>query len=190
MAWRSLWTYRAASVVLLLIGGGVQAQAAGAPDYSPARLAAAERKAAAALNLGGMALNNHQLTRIRGGFNPAPGVTVNFGFQQTTFADHRLIQSTIIPNTTIAISPGNTAVAATAIAATAVAVTRLPANQTPVTVISEAGAGGVTNLFRNTANGQFIQQVTAINIGITGLNQMMARQNQVLTLANRLAPGR
>jgi hypothetical protein len=190
MTRRSSWIYRAASVALLLIGGGIQAQAAGAADYSPARLANAERKAAAALDLEGMALKTHQLTRIRGGFDPAPGVTVNFGFQQTIFADHRLIQSTIVPDTTIAISPGQTAVAAPAGAATTVAAPLLPADQTPVTVISEAGAGGVTNLFRNTANGQLVQQVTSINIGITGLNQMLARQNQVLTLANRLAPGR
>ncbi len=40
-------------------------------------------------------------------------------------------------------------------------------------VVSTLGGGGLTNIVANTANNQLIQQVTTINIGITGLQQLL-----------------
>ncbi|HEY6434456.1 MAG TPA: hypothetical protein VIZ17_20975 [Acetobacteraceae bacterium] len=40
-------------------------------------------------------------------------------------------------------------------------------------VISTLGGMGLTNIVRNTANNQLVQQVTTVNIGITGLQQLL-----------------
>ena len=40
-------------------------------------------------------------------------------------------------------------------------------------VVTTLGGGGLTNIIANTANNQLVQQTTTINIGITGLQQLL-----------------
>jgi hypothetical protein len=164
------------------------------PPGQQAALAKAGADAASALHLTGMALDNRDLTGIRGGFDPSPGVTLNFAFQQTTYQNHQVIQSTMIPDTTLTVSPSGRAgvlpQALQAVPSGTVRAIALPANRNPAMVLSETGPGGITNVIRNTGNDQLIQQVTAINIGISGLNQLLSRQTQALTLAHAMVAGR
>ena len=49
------------------------------------------------------------------------------------------------------------------------------ASSTPngITVMSAFGTAGLTNLVANTANNQLVQQMTTINVGVSGLQQLL-----------------
>lgn len=207
------WMAVASSLPIFLSFGG-QADAAGVLTEQRPPLAEADAKAISALHLAGAALGNRELTNVRGGFDPAPGVTLNFGFLQATYSNHQLIQSILVPNTNIALSsaaglivaqqptgdaaqlpaqvlpgPAVTAPAFRAGSPNAIGAPTILTSQNLTTVMSDVQPTGITSVIKNTANGQLIQQITAVNIGITGLNQLISRQNQALSLTNTLAQG-
>jgi hypothetical protein len=160
----------------------------------PANAAIGERLAATALD-------DSQLSEVRGGFSTGPGMVVNFSFQEATYVNHNLAQSIVVP--TMTVSPGSaTGAAATATAsgsalvpignlATQVQVSsptlaiQSILNNGMTSVVSNLGGGGVTNTIGNTANNQLIQQMITANIGITGLSQAI-QQNVASTVASRL----
>lgn len=64
----------------------------------------AERAATGAGTM--VALNDTQLGNIRGGFDVSPNLTINFGFQQITSLDNKIISSIVVPNITISPTSG------------------------------------------------------------------------------------
>ncbi|HET9146711.1 MAG TPA: hypothetical protein VFN77_01545 [Acetobacteraceae bacterium] len=182
MARKPAFHHAAAALAMLIAASGMPAHAAPAGQ---------DRQAAPALHLPG-ALNDRELTGIRGGFSPAPGITLNFAFQQSTYQNHQLIQSTIIPDSTIRLSPSGGAALvqqATRAASGPSASALAGAGTAPAAVLTEIGPGGITNVIRNTSNNQLVQQMTSISIGVSGLSQLLSRQAQAMTLDQTMIPG-
>jgi hypothetical protein len=160
----------------------------------PANTALGERFAAAALD-------DSQLSEIRGGLSTSSGLVVNFSFQEATYVNHNLAQSIVVP--TMTVSPGSATGVVATVAASGSALTPFVAtakqaqasspamaiqsilNNGMTSVVSNLAAG-VTNTISNAANNQLIQQVITANIGITGLSQTI-QQNVTSTVASRLA---
>jgi hypothetical protein len=154
----------------------------------PANAAIGERLAATALD-------DSQLSEVRGGFSTGSGMVVNFSFQEATYVNHNLAQSIAVP--TMTISPGaGAALAAVAlnsvvpimhsqISSPATAIQSL-ANNGMTSVVSSLGGGGVTNVVSNSANNQLVQQMITANIGITGLSQAL-QQSTASTVLSRVA---
>jgi hypothetical protein len=159
----------------------------------PANTALGERFAAAALD-------DSQLSGIRGGLSTSSGLVVNFSFQEATYVNHDLAQSIVVP--TMTVSPGSTTGVVATVAMNGSALTPLVNTARQVQVSSPALAmqsilnngmtsvasnlgRGVTNTISNAANSQLIQQVITANIGITGLSQTI-QQNVASTVASRV----
>jgi len=156
-----------------------------------------------------IALNDGELSGIRGGLNTGSGVVVNFSFQQATFVNHALTQTIVLP--TITISPGSSTVAGAGVSSGPVqtgsfmpntvalsgnATIQLPVNPPTTTVqtiinngltsiVSDVGANGVANVIGNRANNQLIQQVTNANIDISGLSRAI-QQGVTSTVLGRV----
>ena len=172
------------------------------------------------------ALDDSLLGDIRGGLDIGPGVTLSFAFQQSTFVNHDLAQSIVIP--TLTVSPGSASTAAassstpsvgipslagfgmtapvrnagipaqsattiinngtlqTTVSASAATVQSL-VNSGVASIVSTLGNGGVTNVISNTLNNQLVQQVINVQIGITGLSQLL-HQSVSTAVMNRLVP--
>jgi hypothetical protein len=150
------------------------AKTADRPAVQPAKTAIGERLATAALN-------DSQLSEIRGGLSTGSGPVVNFSFQEATYVNHNLAQSVVVP--TMTISPGSAAALAPTILSSSI---QSLLNNGMTSIASSLGHGGVTNAISNTANNQLVQQVITANIGITGLSQAI-QQNLASTVASRLA---
>jgi hypothetical protein len=145
--------------------------------------------------LAATALDDSQLSEVRGGFSTGSGMVVNFSFQEATYVNHNLAQSIAVP--TMTISPGaGAALAAVAlnsvvpimhshISSPATAIQSL-ANNGMMSVVSSLGGGGVTNVVGNSANNQLVQQMITANIGITGLSQAL-QQSTASTVLSRVA---
>jgi len=58
-------------------------------------------------------------------------------------------------------------------------------NSGMTSIVSTVGSGGLTSVISNTANNRLVQQVTTVNIGITGLSQLF-QQSIPSTVLNRL----
>ena len=155
-----------------------------------------------------VALNDQELSGVRGGLSIGQGVVLNFAFQEATFVNHNLAQSIVVP--TITVSPGsNTAsvggmtvgVSVGNFSPNSVAVIGNAAAQLPVSsptiaiqsilnngmtsVVSSVGGGGVTNLISNTANDQLVQQLITADINISGLSQTI-QQSVASTVVSRV----
>jgi hypothetical protein len=146
------------------------------------------------------ALDDSQLSKVRGGFSTGSGLVVNFSFQEATYLNHNLAQSIVTP--TITVSPNSVTGAAALINGSASApignlLTQVQANAPAsaiqstlnsgmTSVVSNLGDGGVTNTISNAANTQLIQQMITANIAITGLSQA-TQQNVASTVESRLA---
>jgi hypothetical protein len=146
------------------------------------------------------ALDDSQLSKVRGGFSTGSGLVVNFSFQEATYLNHNLAQSIVTP--TITVSPNSVTGAAALINGSASApignlLTQVQANAPAsaiqstlnsgmTSVVSNLGGGGVTNTISNAANTQLIQQMITANIAITGLSQA-TQQNVASTVESRLA---
>jgi hypothetical protein len=150
------------------------AKTADRPAVQPAKTAIGERLATAALN-------DSQLSEIRGGLSTGSSPVVNFSFQEATYVNHNLAQSVVVP--TMTISPGSVAALAPTILSSSI---QSLLNNGMTSIASSLGHGGVTNAISNTANNQLVQQVITANIGITGLSQAI-QQNLASTVASRLA---
>jgi hypothetical protein len=129
--------------------------------------------------LAALALDNSQLGEVRGGFSTGSGLVVNFSFQEATYVNHNLVQSVVIP--TVTFSPGS----AIGSAATPAMAIQSVLNNGLTSAVSNLGGDGVTNIVRNAANNQLIQQMITANIGITGLSQTL-QQNVASSVASRL----
>jgi len=145
--------------------------------------------------LASAALDDAKLSDIRGGYDIGSGVTVNFAFQQATYVDHSLTENVVIP--TLTISPGQGTVSTGGLAQVAaggsISSATVVANggiQTQVSVSNSmlqalvnsgmasvigpsAGNGGTSTTLINGANNQLIQQMTTIDIGVSGLSKLM-----------------
>jgi hypothetical protein len=170
------------------------AKTADRATVQPANTALGGRLAAAALD-------DSQLSGIRGGLSTSSGLVVNFSFQEATYVNHNLAQSIVVP--TMTVSPGSATGVVGTVTASGSALTPFVAtakqaqvsspalaiqsilNNGMTSVVSNLGAG-VTNTISNAANNQLIQQVITANIGITGLSQTI-QQNVASTVASRLA---
>ena len=155
-----------------------------------------------------LALNDSELSGVRGGLSVGSGVVLNFAFQEATFVDHNLTQSIVVP--TITVSPGSATANVGGIAVAggvgnfspnSVAVIGNAAAQLPVSsptlaiqsvlnsgmtsIVSTVSGGGVTNLISNTANNQLVQQLITANIDISGLSQTI-QQNVASTVVSRV----
>jgi hypothetical protein len=166
----------------------------------PHHAAAQPGNAAVGERLAATALDDSQLSEVRGGFSPGSGTVVNFSFQEATYVNHNLAQSIVVP--TMTVLPGSaTATAATASGSALAPIGNLATqvqvssptlaiqsilNNGMTSVVSNLGGGGVTNTISNAANNQLIQQMITANIGITGLSQTI-QQNVASTVAGRLA---
>lgn len=151
-----------------------------------------------------LALDKSSLSTVRGGYDLGAGVTVNFAFQQATYVDHNLAQNVVIPNLTISpgqagglVASGNvmppSISSATVVANGAVqsqvnvanSTLQALANSGMATIVGGSN-GGVTTTLANTANNQLIQQMTTVDIGVTGLSKML-QQNVASSVLGRIA---
>jgi len=155
-----------------------------------------------------VALNDQELSGVRGGLSIGQGVVMNFAFQEATFVNHNLAQSIVVP--TITVSPGsNTAsvggmtvggsvgnFSPNSVAVIGNAAAQLPVSSPTIaiqsilnngmtSVVSSVGGGGVTNLISNTANDQLVQQLITADINISGLSQTI-QQSVASTVVGRV----
>jgi hypothetical protein len=151
-----------------------------------------------------LALDESSLSTVRGGYDLGAGVTMNFAFQQATYVNHNLAQSVVIP--TLTISPGQAGgpVAVGGIMPPSISSATVVANGTVQSQVSVANSplqalvnsgmativggsnGGVITTLSNTANNQLIQQMTTVDIGVTGLSKML-QQNVASLVLSRIA---
>ncbi|HEY3909913.1 MAG TPA: hypothetical protein VGM07_08490 [Stellaceae bacterium] len=59
-------------------------------------------------------------------------------------------------------------------------------NSGMTSIVSSLGNGGLTSIISNTANNRLVQQMTTIDIGVTGLSSLM-QQSTAATVLNRLS---
>jgi len=155
-----------------------------------------------------VALNDQELSGVRGGLSLGSGVVLNFAFEEATFVNHNLAQSIVVP--TITVSPGsNTAsvggmtvggsvgnFSPNSVAVIGNAAAQLPVSSPTIaiqsilnngmtSVVSSVGGGGVTNLISNTANDQLVQQLITADINISGLSQTI-QQSVASTVVSRV----
>jgi hypothetical protein len=198
-----------------LLGGcsdtaiGTAGGEAGAP--APARAAAQTTNRAAPVasgqpmgeQLASAALDDRRLSEVRGGFETSSGVVLNFAFQQATYVNHQLVESIVVPTMTISPSSLGGLGAASQAAAALSGATVLPngtvqaqvsaaapviqalVNSGMTSIVSTLGNGGLTSVISNAANNQLIQQMNTLNIGVTGLSNMI-QQSVASTVLNRL----
>lgn len=177
--------------------------------------------------LASAALDDRDLSQIRGGFEASSGVLLNFAFQQATFINHSLAQTVVVPTLTIAPGQGMASIGGTspmtgtappnvnvgsltglgvsAQSQNAVSGAKVLANgvvQTQVSVaapviqalvnsgmtsiVSSLGNGGLTSTLSNTGNNQVVQQMTTIDVGVSGLSGLM-QQSMPASVLNRLS---
>jgi hypothetical protein len=140
-----------------------------------------------------VALDDHELSGIRGGLSVGSGVVLNFAFQEATYVNHNLTQNIVVP--TITVSPGSATASvagvtvpgggvsnfspssvagvgnlATPVSSPALAVQSI-LNSGMTSIVTNIGAGGVSNVISNTANNQVVQQLITANINVSGLSQ-------------------
>jgi hypothetical protein len=180
-------------------------QPAAAPAQQPHNMRADTSVAASVAKV---ALDDSDLSQIRGGLSVGSGIVVNFAFQEATYVNHNLAQSIVVP--TITVSPGSStasiaglpiggsagnfspssvagignAAAQTAVSSPGLAVQSI-VNNGMTSIVSGVGGGGVTNVISNTANSQLVQQMITANIGITGLSHTI-QQNVASTVLSRV----
>jgi hypothetical protein len=63
-------------------------------------------------------------------------------------------------------------------------------NQGVTSVMTQLGSGGLTNVVGNTANNALVQQVTTINLAISGLQQLLSQHVNSALLTNALMQSR
>ena len=165
----------------------------GTTRATPVRAADTAPASAIAKTMAKVALDDHDLSQIRGGLSISSGVVVNFAFQQATYVNGNLAQNVVIP--TITVSPGSSmatvggntisgvlggfspnsvtpltnSIAQVATNSPAQAIQTI-ANNGLTSIMSTVIGGSVSSVVSNQANNQLVQQVINANIGITGLS--------------------
>jgi len=141
-------------------------------------------------------LSAKELGTLRGGFDVSPGISINFAFEQISYAGANAIQSIIVPVTTLTQAMPNIPVSVTSNGVTTVtpasvlntAVTSTINNGQTV-ISSQLNNSGITNLVANQANNAFISQVTTMNIAISGMSQWLSQQQNNAALSNSMQYG-
>ena len=149
------------------------------------------------LQFGAAQLGTSELATIRGGFDLSSSLSINFTFQQIDYQGTNIIQSIIVPMTTLTqtapsaasviISQNGTATGTSSSNDTVVT----PGNASSITVsstanngqsvvISQLGGSGITNIITNQANNTLLSQVTNMNIDISGMSQWLSQQRNDL----------
>ena len=172
----------------------VEAPSVAAP--APGARAAAAFIAGAGLKQ--YAMSNDQLGNVRGGFY-TNGVQLSFGFQQLTSVNGTVVQSILVPVTSI--TNGVTIpVYVTGQTSWTTTATETYGTTTPGITVSTIGnkgqtaiqtvlsGGSIVSSISNTANSQLIDQTTTENINLGGLSASIAAAqaiNNVLNAVNR-----
>ena len=180
-------------------------EAHSAPVKTEDRTARPVAKATIGERLASARLDDGRLSEVRGGLDTGSGMVLSFSFQEATYVNHNLAQTIVVP--TVTIVPGTSTMAATSGLGNNTTIPIAPpiSNSTVQTQVNSPalgmpsllnggmtqiaralGGGGLTNVISNTANNQLVQQVTAANIGITGLSQALQSQGVASTIMNRL----
>jgi hypothetical protein len=161
---------------------------------TPVRAADTAPASAIAKTMAQVALDDHDLSQIRGGFSTSSGLLVNFAFQQATYVNGNLAQNIVTP--TITVSPGSSTAnvggstvfgtlngfSPTAVANMSNSAAQLAANSPTqavqsvfnngaTSILSNVNGGSVSNVISNTASNQAVQQFLNANIDITGLSK-------------------
>ena len=143
----------------------------------------------------GLALDNGQLGAIRGGFNLGAGAELRFAFQEATYVNQALVQTVVLPVVTLSGVAGAGMVSS--LSANLGVIPAAPASPGfpaalggtgTTSVFSTLGAGGLTSLIASTANGQLVQQVSRVEISLSGFKglQQQGMQPSVLNLLRNI----
>ncbi|GLR67759.1 hypothetical protein GCM10010909_24400 [Acidocella aquatica] len=158
------------------------------------------------LQLAALQLPYQALGQIRGGFDVKPGLSISFAFQQVDYQGKTVIQSILVPLTTLTSGSGGAIASVTGGGTTTLTqqgagdptvinvggnTIQVPAGTSSITlsssinqgasvVISSLGGGGISNIISNTANNMMLSQVTTMNVEITGMSQWLAQQGSGL----------
>jgi hypothetical protein len=162
--------------------------------------------------LASAALDDGRLSQIRGGMEAGPGVVLNFAFQQATFVNHNLAETVVVPTLTVTPNQVTTAssLAGLGIAPSSIAAAIPNVNsatvvangvvQTQVSVSAPVlqalvntgmasvvgGGGGIGSTLINAQNNALVQQITTLDIGVTGLSKLL-QQSIPSSVASRLS---
>ncbi|HTH96363.1 MAG TPA: hypothetical protein VL574_03045 [Stellaceae bacterium] len=138
-----------------------------------------------------------QLGDIRGGFSLPSGMEISFGFDIATRVGGDVVQQLSVPMTNVpgtgssvplsVLSQGaSSSVQLSLGSAAPVSVSSL-ANTGLTSITTTLGAGGISSLIQNQANGQVIQQTRVLDVSISGLTQSLAQQAAHTMMVNALA---
>jgi outer membrane PBP1 activator LpoA protein len=147
------------------------------------------------VNIPGLApLTTAQLAAIRGGFDLGQGLSIDFAFQQISTVGGTIVQSIMVPKTTLfstaagtippaavpvtvsSVSNGSSATNAVTPAPNANLTLTSTANDGMTRIVSNLGAGGISNVVSNQANNAVVGVATTMNIGISGLTPWLNQQ--------------
>lgn len=106
-----------------------------------------------ALQLGGAELTTDQLSKIRGGFDVSSKLSINFGFQQIDTLGNKILQSVLVPMTTLTAASPSPQVIVSGGADTTVSVSAADTHAGPQSSTSGVGNNG-SNGADNTPGGQ------------------------------------
>lgn len=159
-------------------------------------------EAMSALRLSGLQIPARALGGIRGGFDVKPGLSISFAFQQVDYQGTKVVQSILVPLTTLTsgaagavadVTGGDTTTltqqgaGGPAVVNVGGKTVQVPAGTSSITlsstlnngasvVLSSLGGGGISNVISNTMNNMTLSQVTTMNVEITGMSQWLAQQ--------------
>lgn len=161
------------------------------------------------------ALSDARLATVRGGFDIAPKVTVDFAYRQITSVNGTVIAAIAIPQIRIAFGQGGspqitpqasqaassmptTSAPSTTTASTGSGAATSTNGQIPGTtpiisrygntsVSTRFGTGGISTVITNMANDVLIQHHVNVDIGLTGMHAMLASQANAMVISQAMA---
>lgn len=148
-----------------------------------------------ALLAGAVQLTPVQLSAIRGGFDVSPTLSIDFAFQQIDTVGGTVIQSIMVPMTTLTSSSVAVPITVTNGDGSIHTITSAPGSNITLTnsvnggmttIISSLGAGGISNTISNQANNALVSVTTTMSIGITGMSQWLMQQQINTNIQNSL----
>ncbi|OYV34684.1 MAG: hypothetical protein B7Z81_09720 [Acidocella sp. 20-61-6] len=123
-------------------------------------------------------------------------MSISFGFQQLNYVGSEIVQSILVPMTTLTkgattapvyvTSGGTTTLQPTGTSGVNVTST---ANNGQTLIMSQLNNSGITNVISNQANNVSLSQVTTMSIGIAGMTQWLSQQQVASALAHGLTFG-
>ncbi len=176
------------------------------PLLSPPALAAPPGmpSAVSVLGLSGQQISANELSKIRGGFDLSPSLSISFAFRQIEAINGIVVSSIVVPETNVTAAAAQTSTAASSItpsltstssSSPALTVTNAngdtqtvtpsasgavnlttTANNGLTTINTQLGANGLSNLTTNQANNTAVSVAATMNINISGLSQFLTQQ--------------